>query len=84
MVRLSAPILTRSGIPSFTGSIEVDIAAEDLPSGDTRLSAHFGKHHLSIVHLLYCTNKSIVFDLHQSVSNHFYIMLSTICISYLS
>ena len=71
VVRLSAPILTRSGIPPFTGSIEVDIAAEDLPSGDTRLSAHFGKHHLSIVHLLYYINKCTVFDLHQSVSNHF-------------
>ena len=84
MVRLSTPILNRLHTPAFTGSIEMDIAAEDLPSGDTRQSAHFGKRYLSIVHLLYYTNKCIVFDLHQSVSNHFYIMLSTICISYLS
>ena len=50
MVHLSAPILTRP-IPDFNGSIEVDIAAEDLPSGDTRQSALFGKHTLSIVHI---------------------------------
>ena len=52
MVRLSAPILTRSVTPAFNGSIEVDIAAEDLPTGDTRQTAEFGKHNLSIVHLL--------------------------------
>ena len=84
MVRLSAPILTRPFVPAFTGSIEVDVTAEDLPTGDTRQAAVFGKRYLSIVHLLYYTNKCTVFDLHQSVSNHFYIMLSTICISYLS
>ena len=55
-VRLSAPILTRPGIPSFTGSIEVDVTAEDLPSNDTRQNAEFGKHlitffyYASIVH----------------------------------
>ena len=52
MVRLSATILTRSGSPSFTGRIEVDVTAEDLPTGDTRQTAEFGKHNLSIVHLL--------------------------------
>ena len=51
MVRLSAPILTRPQT-HFTGSIEVDITAEDLPSGDTRQNAQFGKCHLSAVHLL--------------------------------
>ena len=45
MVRLSAPILTRPQTPAFTGSIEVDITAEDLPSSDTRLNAIFGKCH---------------------------------------
>ena len=29
MVRLSAPILTRAQTPAFTGSIEVDVTAED-------------------------------------------------------
>ena len=42
LVRLSAPILTRTFIPAFTGSIEVDITAEDLPSGDTQRNALFG------------------------------------------
>ena len=46
MVRLSAPILTRSFAPAFTGRIEVDITAEDLPAGDTRLKATFGMHGL--------------------------------------
>ena len=44
MVRLSAPILTRSFAPAFSGRIEVDITAEDLPAGDTRLQATLGKH----------------------------------------
>ena len=44
MVRLSAPILTQSSVPAFTGRIEVDITAEDLPAGDTRLRATLGKH----------------------------------------
>ena len=48
MVRLSAPILTRPQIPAFTGSIEVDITAEDLPWP----SAEFGKCHPSVVHLV--------------------------------
>ena len=43
VVRLSAPILTIPQIPAFTGSIEVDITAEDLPSGDSRQNALFGK-----------------------------------------
>ena len=30
MVRLSAPILTRPQTPAFTGSIEVDVTAEDI------------------------------------------------------
>ena len=42
MVRLSAPILTQSFVPTFTGSIEVDVAAEDINDG--RQSATFGKH----------------------------------------
>ena len=45
VVRLSAPILTRSFVPAFTGRIEVDITAEDLPAGDTRLRATYGKYH---------------------------------------
>ena len=52
MVRLSAPIFTRPQTPSFTGSIEVDVTAEDLPTGDTRQTAEFCKRNLSIVHLL--------------------------------
>ena len=48
MVRLSAPILTRPAIPAFTGSIEVNITAEDLPDGDTRRNAQFGKHYPTI------------------------------------
>ena len=48
MVRLSAPILTRSFAPAFTGRIEVDITAEDLPAGDTRLQATLGKHCLML------------------------------------
>ena len=52
VVRLSATILTRPQTPPFTGSIEVDVTAEDLPTGDTRKIAEFGKHFLSIVHLL--------------------------------
>ena len=43
MVRLSARILTIPQTPAFTGSIEVDITAEDLPSGDPRQNAEFGK-----------------------------------------
>ena len=45
MVRLSAPILTRPQVPAFTGSIEVDITAEDLPSDDSQQNALFGKCH---------------------------------------
>ena len=45
VVRLSAPILTRPQVPAFTGSIEVDITAFDLPSGDPRQNAIFGKCH---------------------------------------
>ena len=43
MVRLSAPILTRRHTPAFTGSIEVDVTAEDLPTSDIRQTAEFGK-----------------------------------------
>ena len=42
VVRLSAPILTRAQTPAFTGRIDVDITAEDLPSGDTQQNALFG------------------------------------------
>ena len=42
-ISLSVTYLT-SYIPDFTGSIEVEIIAEDLPSGDTRQNALFGKH----------------------------------------
>ena len=78
VVRLSAPILTRPQTPAFTGSIEVDVTAEDLPTGDTRQSAEFGEHYLSIVQIyvqyLICINqfKSLV------------IMLNIVCISYLN
>ena len=37
VIHLSAPILTRSQTPPFTGSIQVYITAEDL-------NAEFGKH----------------------------------------
>ena len=47
VVRLSAPILTQSFVPTFTGEIEVDITAEDLPAEDTRLRATLGKHCLT-------------------------------------
>ena len=47
VVRLSAPILTQSFAPAFTGRIEVDITAEDLPAGDTRLRATLDKHCLT-------------------------------------
>ena len=52
MIRLSAPILTRPQTPTFTGSIEVDITAEDLPSGDPRQNAQFGKFNPFIVCLI--------------------------------
>ena len=52
VVRLSAPILSEPLTSPFTGSIKVDITTEDLPSGDTRQNAQFGKCHLSAVHLL--------------------------------
>ena len=52
VVYLSAPILTRPQTPTFTGSIEVDITAEDLPSGDPRQRAEFGKCHFSVMHLI--------------------------------
>ena len=42
MVHLSAPILTQSFAPTFTGRIEVDIITEDLPAGDSRQQATFG------------------------------------------
>ena len=51
MVRLSAPILTRPQVPPFSGRIEVDITAEDLPSGDPRENARFSKFYPSVVHL---------------------------------
>ena len=52
MVRLSAPILTTPQVPPFSGRIEVDITAEDLPSSDPRQNAQFGKFYPSVVHLL--------------------------------
>ena len=52
VVRLSAPILTRPQIPAFTGRIEVDITAEDLPSGDPRQNALFRMCHLFVVRVL--------------------------------
>ena len=45
VVRLSAPILTQSFVPTFTGRIEVDVAAEDI--NDERQSATFGKYCLT-------------------------------------
>lgn len=53
LISLSVTYLT-SNIPDFSGSIEVDIIAEDLPSGDTRQSASFGMH-LSLFCISYCT-----------------------------
>ena len=49
VISLSAPILTRAFVPDFTGTIEVDITAEDLPADDERLRATFGKHHFNFV-----------------------------------
>ena len=78
MVHLSATILTRPQTPPFTGSIEVDVTAEDLPTGDIRQTADFGEHYLSIVQIyvqyLICINqfKSLV------------IMLNIVCIFYLN
>ena len=44
MVQLSALILANPMVPSFDGSIEVDIIAEGLPSSDSRQQADLGKH----------------------------------------
>ena len=54
VVHLSAPVLTRphGQTPPFNGSSEVDITAEDLPSGNPRQNAEFGKCHSSAVYLL--------------------------------
>ena len=41
MVRLSASVLNSPQVPPFSGSIEVDITAEDLP----QQNAEFGKCH---------------------------------------
>ena len=56
VVRLSAPILTRPQIPPFTGSIEVDITAEDLPGGN----AEFGKFLCCISTIIMCAYLVIV------------------------
>ena len=61
MVRLSAPILTSPQVPPFSGSIEVDITAEDLSSDDPRQSALFGKCHL-IPSLCLCINAVIAIN----------------------
>ena len=65
MVRLSAPILTWSFAPAFSGRIEVDIIAEDLPAGDPRQQATLGNNmevspflehiHANEVHSVKCT-----------------------------
>ena len=54
VVRLTAPILSTAIAPAFTGSIEADVIAENLPEGDTGQNADFGKHCLSNVHLCTC------------------------------
>ena len=54
VVRLTAPILSTAIAPAFTGSIEADIIAENLPEGDTRQNADFGKHCLFVLHLCTC------------------------------
>ena len=48
MVRLSARVLTIPQVPPFSGSIEVDITAEDLPGGN----AVFGKCHSSVASII--------------------------------
>ena len=48
MVRLSAPILSQSFAPSFTGRIEVDITTEDLPAGGGQQQAILGKPSLNV------------------------------------
>ena len=65
MVRLSAPLLTRSFAPAFTGRIEVDITAEDLPAGDTRLRATLGKHCLIL-----CETQQILTDLQYDLLSY--------------
>ena len=51
MVRLSAGILAIPQLPAFTGSIEVDITAEDLPNYP-RYAAKFGKCYLATVKII--------------------------------
>ena len=62
VVRLSAPILIQSSAPTFTGRIEVDITAEDLPANDPHLWATLGKPSISfckiIVKHLVCQRNS--------------------------
>ena len=48
MVHLSAPILIRSIISAFTGSIEVDITAEGLSNDDPQQNAQFGRHYFIV------------------------------------
>ena len=48
MVRMSAPILSQSSAPSFTGRIEVDIITEDLPAGGGQQQAILGKLSLNV------------------------------------
>ena len=69
MVRLSAPILTRPQTPAFTGSIEVDITAEDLPSGDPRQNALFGKCH-PFVCIYYNNMCPVCAIIHSVMSNY--------------
>ena len=68
MVHLSAAILTNAQTPPFNGSIEVNVAAEDLPSNDTRQNAQLGKQYL-LIHCASIRNICAVIDFHQSVSN---------------
>ena len=71
VVRLSAPILTRPQVPHFTGSIEVDITAEDLPSSDPRQKALFGKCYPSVVHLLQlCVSSQLLFILYCNFAHY--------------
>ena len=53
MVSLSAPILTQSFAPNFSGRIEVDITAEDLPAGDPHLRATNGQYKLRKIRDIY-------------------------------
>ena len=57
MVHLLAPILSNPGVPSLSGSVEVDIIVEDMPAGSgPRQNATLGKSVLSYLLTIICNN----------------------------